>query len=108
MAAALFLHFLSFVPVSAPLILALETSCDETAVAITRGGEVLASEISSQIALHQPYGGVVPELASRSHLPPNSLVTVAGRLMPDPPPKAVAWAAIRRNTSAMTQDPMAK
>ena len=54
---------------SAPLILALETSCDETAVAITRGGEVLASEISSQIALHQPYGGVVPELASRSHLP---------------------------------------
>lgn len=69
MAAALFLHFLSFVPVSAPLILALETSCDETAVAITRGGEVLASEISSQIALHQPYGGVVPELASRSHLP---------------------------------------
>ena len=53
---------------SAPLILALETSCDETAVAITRGGEVLASEISSQIALHQPYGGVVPELASRNHL----------------------------------------
>ena len=52
-----------------PTILALETSCDETAVAITRGGAVLASEISSQIALHQPYGGVVPELASRSHLP---------------------------------------
>ncbi len=50
-------------------ILALETSCDETAVAIVRGGEVLASEISSQIALHQPFGGVVPELASRSHLP---------------------------------------
>jgi N6-L-threonylcarbamoyladenine synthase len=52
-----------------PLILALETSCDETAVAVTRDGEVLASEISSQIALHRPYGGVVPELASRSHLP---------------------------------------
>jgi len=52
-----------------PIILALETSCDETAVAITRGGEVLASEISSQIELHRPYGGVVPELASRSHLP---------------------------------------
>jgi len=51
------------------IILALETSCDETAVAITRDGEVLASEISSQIALHRPYGGVVPELASRSHLP---------------------------------------
>ncbi len=53
---------------AAPLILALETSCDETAVAIARGGEVLAGEISSQIALHQPYGGVVPELASRNHL----------------------------------------
>ena len=51
------------------IILALETSCDETAVAITRDGTVLASEISSQIALHRPYGGVVPELASRSHLP---------------------------------------
>jgi tRNA threonylcarbamoyl adenosine modification protein TsaD len=51
------------------LVLAIETSCDETAVAIARGGrgEILASEISSQIALHQPYGGVVPELASRNH-----------------------------------------
>ncbi len=51
-----------------PLILALETSCDETAVALVRGREVLAAEISSQIPLHQPYGGVVPELASRNHL----------------------------------------
>lgn len=51
-----------------PLILALETSCDETAVALVQGREVLAAEISSQIALHQPYGGVVPELASRNHL----------------------------------------
>lgn len=61
-----------------PAILALETSCDETAVAITRGGAVLASEISSQIALHQPFGGVVPELASRSHLPQiRPLITAA-------------------------------
>lgn len=51
------------------LILALETSCDETAVAVTRGDEVLASEISSQTALHAPHGGVVPEIASRNHLP---------------------------------------
>ncbi|MCB1087596.1 MAG: tRNA (adenosine(37)-N6)-threonylcarbamoyltransferase complex transferase subunit TsaD, partial [Verrucomicrobiae bacterium] len=51
------------------LVLAIETSCDETAVAVARGGrgEILASRISSQIALHQPYGGVVPELASRNH-----------------------------------------
>jgi N6-L-threonylcarbamoyladenine synthase len=51
------------------MLLALETSCDETAVAICdRDGNVLASEISSQIDLHRPYGGVVPELASRNHV----------------------------------------
>lgn len=50
-------------------MLALETSCDETAVAILRGrGELLASEVASQIPLHQAYGGVVPEVASRHHL----------------------------------------
>ncbi len=51
-----------------PLILALESSCDETAVAIADGlDHILASEISSQVELHRPYGGVVPELASRNH-----------------------------------------
>jgi N6-L-threonylcarbamoyladenine synthase len=49
-------------------ILALETSCDETAVAILRDRELLAAEVASQIAEHQPYGGVVPEVASRRHL----------------------------------------
>jgi N6-L-threonylcarbamoyladenine synthase len=49
-------------------ILALETSCDETAVAILRGDELLASEVASQSAEHQSYGGVVPEVASRNHL----------------------------------------
>lgn len=54
------------------LLLALESSCDETAVSIVRGSagqatEVLASEISSQIELHREHGGVVPELASRNH-----------------------------------------
>jgi len=49
-------------------ILALETSCDETAVAILRDGELLASEVASQIAEHEQYGGVVPEVASRNHL----------------------------------------
>ncbi len=51
------------------MILALETSCDETAVAIVcpeRG--ILSSEIASQIPIHQAYGGVVPEVASRHHL----------------------------------------
>ncbi len=49
-------------------ILAIETSCDETAVAILRGNQLLASEVASQIAEHKPYGGVVPEVASRNHL----------------------------------------
>jgi N6-L-threonylcarbamoyladenine synthase len=49
-------------------VLAIETSCDETAVAILAGDALLASEIASQTALHEPYGGVVPEVASRLHL----------------------------------------
>ena len=49
--------------------MAIETSCDETAVAIVSGRhKLLASEVASQVSLHQPYGGVVPEVASRSHL----------------------------------------
>ncbi len=52
-----------------PLILGIETSCDDTACAvIDGGGRVLASAVSSQIAAHRPYGGVVPEIASREHL----------------------------------------
>src|SRR5215207_2355631 len=54
--------------VSDQLVFALETSCDETAVAILRGDTLLASEVASQIALHAVYGGVVPEVASRNHL----------------------------------------
>lgn len=49
------------------IILAIETSCDETAVAILRGYELLASEVASQTE-HEAYGGVVPEVASRNHL----------------------------------------
>ena len=50
------------------IILAIETSCDETAVAILRDREMLASEVASQIAEHEKFGGVVPEVASRNHL----------------------------------------
>lgn len=50
------------------LILAIETSCDETAVSLaSETGEIVGSFVSSQIELHAPYGGVVPELASRNH-----------------------------------------
>ena len=51
------------------LVLGLESSCDETAAAVVRDGrEVLSSAIHSQIASHRPYGGVVPEIASREHV----------------------------------------
>ena len=51
------------------VILAIESSCDETAAAVVRNGrEVLSNVISSQIALHTLYGGVVPEIASRKHI----------------------------------------
>jgi N6-L-threonylcarbamoyladenine synthase len=51
------------------IVLAIETSCDETAAAVLKDGrEILANVVYSQIALHHPYGGVVPELASRRHL----------------------------------------
>ena len=50
-------------------ILAIESSCDETAAAVVKNGrEVLSNVISSQIALHTLYGGVVPEIASRKHI----------------------------------------
>ena len=50
------------------IILGIESSCDETAAAVVRGGrEVLSNVISSQIDIHTVYGGVVPEIASRLH-----------------------------------------
>jgi N6-L-threonylcarbamoyladenine synthase len=50
-------------------VLGIETSCDETAAAlVTVGGEVLADVVHSQVRVHAPYGGVVPELASRDHM----------------------------------------
>jgi N6-L-threonylcarbamoyladenine synthase len=50
-------------------ILGIETSCDETGAAVVRSGHrILSNVVASQIATHQPYGGVVPELASREHL----------------------------------------
>jgi N6-L-threonylcarbamoyladenine synthase len=52
-----------------PLVLGIETSCDDTACALVDGeGRVLASVVSSQLAAHRPFGGVVPEIASREHL----------------------------------------
>ena len=50
-------------------ILAIETSCDETSVAVVKNGkEVLSNIVSSQIETHKQFGGVVPEIASRQHI----------------------------------------
>ncbi len=50
------------------MLLALETSCDETSAAVLRDGVILANVVASQVRLHAEYGGVVPELATREHL----------------------------------------
>ncbi len=50
------------------LILAIESSCDETSASVTRGREVLSLVIASQIEIHKRFGGVVPEIASRNHI----------------------------------------
>ena len=63
-------------------ILGIESSCDETAAAIVRSGEKIVSNVVfSQIAAHQPYGGVVPELASREHL--KAIVPVVRKALAD-------------------------
>ena len=64
------------------VILGIESSCDETAAAVVRSGEqILSSVVASQIAVHQPYGGVVPELASREHL--RAIVPVVRQALTD-------------------------
>src|SRR5690606_12605088 len=51
-----------------PLVLGIETSCDETGVGIVRGTELLVDAIASSVDEHARFGGVVPEVASRAHL----------------------------------------
>ncbi len=82
-------------------VLGIESSCDETAVAVVRDGdEVLSSVVYSQVPLHQPYGGVVPEVASRAHV--QKIRAVAEEALaqafpeaPDPWAKVDAIAATR-------------
>src|ERR1700719_1206611 len=63
-------------------ILGIESSCDETAAAVVRAGEQLISNVvASQFATHQPFGGVVPELASREHL--RAIVPVVRQALAD-------------------------
>jgi N6-L-threonylcarbamoyladenine synthase len=55
-------------PTAEPLVLGIETSCDETGVGLVRGGTLLADAVASSVAEHERFGGVVPEVASRAHL----------------------------------------
>ena len=69
------------------LILGIESSCDETAAAVVAGGRrIISNIIFSQIELHQPYGGVVPELASRNHI--KNINSVVHRALTE---AGVAW-----------------
>ncbi|HZG37251.1 MAG TPA: tRNA (adenosine(37)-N6)-threonylcarbamoyltransferase complex transferase subunit TsaD [Nodosilinea sp.] len=70
-------------------ILALETSCDETAVAVVRDRTILSTVVASQIDIHQPYGGIVPEVASRHHV-----ITMGESLSAALDQAGVAWADI--------------
>ncbi len=74
----------------APVTMGIETSCDETAVAVLDPqGRILVNLLASQIAVHRPYGGVVPEIASREHLKALPLL-VQRALSEGPPPGLVA------------------
>jgi N6-L-threonylcarbamoyladenine synthase len=80
-------------------ILAIETSCDETAAAVVEDGRrILSNVVSSQAAVHAPYGGVVPELASRHHI--ENLVPVVEQAMAD---AGIGYPAL--DAVAVTQGP---
>lgn len=81
------------------IILGIESSCDETAAAVVEDGtKVLSSVVASQIAVHHPYGGVVPELASRKHI--EAIVPVVEAALAN-----AGVAAARLDGLAVTQGP---
>lgn len=81
------------------VVLGIESSCDETAAAVVRAGrEVLASVVHSQIASHRPYGGVVPEIASREHVGQFPVVVAAALAQ-----AGISWKAI--DAIAVTHGP---
>src|SRR5690242_12484991 len=80
------------------MLLAIETSCDETAAAVIHQGAVLANVVSSQIKMHEEYGGVVPELAAREHL--KNLMPVTQRAL-----KEAGMEATQLDAVAATQGP---
>ena len=75
------------------ILLAIETSCDETAAAVVQAGRVLSNVVSSQIQLHAEYGGVVPELATREHL--RNLAPVTQSALREANVTAANWSPVR-------------
>ena len=82
-----------------PLVVGIESSCDETGVGIVRGHELLANEVASSVEQHVRFGGVVPEIASRAHLeamgptlkrasPPPTSTCPNSTASPSPPARA--------------------
>ena len=80
------------------MLLAFETSCDETSAAVVHQGRVLSNVVSSQISLHAEYGGIVPELAAREHL--RNLMPVTGAAL-----REAGVTADRIEAVAATQGP---
>jgi hypothetical protein len=87
-------------PVTGPLVLGIETSCDETGAGLVRGHELLADSVASSVAEHARFGGVVPEVASRAHL--EAMVPAVDRALgtagvkPGPGSPARCWSACAR------------
>jgi N6-L-threonylcarbamoyladenine synthase len=76
------------------ITLGIESSCDEMAAAVVRDGRVLSSVVHGQVELHQPYGGVVPELASRDHVRNVSAVVECALAKADVAPGELAGIAV--------------
>ena len=79
-----------------PLVLGIETSCDETGIGIVRGRTLLSNTISSSMDEHARFGGVVPEVAARAHLEAlqpaiDAAVAEAGIALTDTFVKVLAW-----------------
>ena len=95
---------------AAPLVLGIETSCDETGIGIVRGREVLANVIASSMEEQARYGGVVPEIAARAHLEAmtpalREALAIAGvdaspTSTPSPSPRGQGWRARSWSASA--------
>ena len=72
-----------------PLILGIESSCDETGIGLVRGTDLLTNTVSSSMAEHVRFGGVIPEIASRAHL--DAIVPTLHRRWPTPASRWRRW-----------------